>query len=198
MISNKALQRYFVSFNDPTTQLGSTIQGPNTDSDGCLFFHHHDRHSGSSFIYYIFRYRIGRVCLLVCLFVCLFLLSTQFFFFFLCFLRCSDRHSGSSLSTIFIYYSLQEQIRFNVEWSPWEHRVQQHPGGHRELPRLCRQERRVVLRIQDSKLRVCLSLCNKAVFDVFPGKAQPSSSTLGSTDTATLDAVDEHKWLQAN
>ena len=48
-----------------------------------------------------------------------------------------------------------------------------------------------------SKLRVCLSLYSKAVFEVFQGKAQPSS-TLGSTDTATLNAVDAHKWLQAN
>ena len=49
-----------------------------------------------------------------------------------------------------------------------------------------------------SKLRVCLSLYNKVVFEVLQGKAQPSSSTLGSTDTATLNAVDAHKWLQAN
>ena len=48
-----------------------------------------------------------------------------------------------------------------------------------------------------SKLRVCLSLYSKAVFVVFQGKAQPSS-TLGRTDTATLSAVVEHKWLQAN
>ena len=32
---------------------------------------------------------------------------------------------------------------------------------------------------------------------VFQGKAQPSSSTLGSTDTATLNAVAEHKYPQA-
>ena len=43
----------------------------------------------------------------------------------------------------------------------------------------------------------CLSTA-KAVFEVFQGKAQPSSSTLGSTDTAMLNAVAEHKWLQAN
>ena len=48
-----------------------------------------------------------------------------------------------------------------------------------------------------SKLRVCLSLYSKAVFEVFQGKAQPPS-TLGSADTATLNAVAEHKWLQAN
>ena len=48
-----------------------------------------------------------------------------------------------------------------------------------------------------SKLRVCLSLYGKAVFEVFQGKAQPSS-TLGSTDIATLNAVAEYKWLQAN
>ena len=49
-----------------------------------------------------------------------------------------------------------------------------------------------------SKLCVCLSLYSKAVFGVFQGKAQPPSFTLGSTDTATLNAIAEHKWLQAN
>ena len=39
---------------------------------------------------------------------------------------------------------------------------------------------------------------SKAVSEVFQGKAQPSSSTPGSTDTSTLNAVTEHKWLQAN
>ena len=49
-----------------------------------------------------------------------------------------------------------------------------------------------------SKLRVCLSLYYKTVFEVLQGKAQTSSSTLGSTVTATLNAVAAHKWLQAN
>ena len=49
------------------------------------------------------------------LFVCLFRSVCFFVSLFLCFLHYSDRDSGSS----FIYYSLQEQIRFSVEWSPW-------------------------------------------------------------------------------
>ena len=49
-----------------------------------------------------------------------------------------------------------------------------------------------------NKLRVCLSLYSKAVFEVLQGKAQSPSFTLGSTDTATLNAVADHKWLQAN
>ena len=49
-----------------------------------------------------------------------------------------------------------------------------------------------------SKLRVCLSLYSKAVFEVFQGKAQTSSSILGSTDTAMFNAVVGHKWLQTN
>ena len=51
-----------------------------------------------------------------------------------------------------------------------------------------------------SKLRACPSLYNKPVFEVFQGKTQPSSTTLtlGCTDTATPDAVAEHKWQQAN
>ena len=44
-----------------------------------------------------------------------------------------------------------------------------------------------------SSLRVYLSLYSKPVFEVFQGKAQPSSTTLGSTDTTTLNAVAEHK-----
>ena len=44
-----------------------------------------------------------------------------------------------------------------------------------------------------NKLRVCLSLYSKAVFEVFQGKAHPPPYTLGSTDTATLNAVAEHK-----
>ena len=73
---------FFYFFSDPTAQLGSTIQGPNTESDGCLFFQHRDRDSGSSFIYYTFQHRPRRACLLVCLFVgllvCLFR-SVRFF-----------------------------------------------------------------------------------------------------------------------
>ena len=49
-----------------------------------------------------------------------------------------------------------------------------------------------------SKLRVCLSLYSTPVFEVFQGKAQRSSTTLGSTSTATLNAVAEQKWQEAN
>ena len=49
-----------------------------------------------------------------------------------------------------------------------------------------------------NKQSVCLSLYSKAVFELFQGRAQQPSSTLGSTDTATLNAIAEHKWLQAN
>ena len=48
-----------------------------------------------------------------------------------------------------------------------------------------------------SKLRVCLSLYSKPVFEVFQGKAQPSS-TLGTADTTTLNVVAERTWTQAN
>ena len=83
-ISTQSSSALFWFFSDPTTQLGSAIQGPNTDSDRCLVFQHRDRDSGSSFIYYIFQHRLQRVCLLVCLFVCLFCLSVQVCLF-LCF-----------------------------------------------------------------------------------------------------------------
>ena len=74
--------------------------------------------------------------------------------------------------------------------------VQQHPGDHQELPRLRRQEQGVVSNIQKQAARLPVSL-QQAIFEVFQGKAQPSS-TLGSTDTATLNSVAEHKRLQAN
>ena len=45
----------------------------------------------------------------------------------------------------------------------------------------------------NSKLCVRLSLDNKPVMEVFQAKAQPSATTLGSTDTATLIAVADHK-----
>ena len=100
-ILHKASQLYFVFFSDPMTQHGSAIHGPNTDSDGCLFFQHRDRDSGSSFIYYIFRRRLGAslyVGLPVRLFVRLSVQVCMFLRFFV--LQCSDRDPGSSL----IYY----------------------------------------------------------------------------------------------
>ena len=48
-----------------------------------------------------------------------------------------------------------------------------------------------------SKLRDCHYLYSNPVFEVCQGKAQPSSTTPGSTDTA-MNAVAEHKWQQAN
>ena len=48
-----------------------------------------------------------------------------------------------------------------------------------------------------SKLRACLSLYSKPVFEVFQGKVQPSS-TLSSADTSTLDVIAERTWIQAN
>ena len=120
LILHNAPQLYFDFFSDPTTQLGSAIQGPNTDSDGCLFFQHRDRDSCSSFIYFIFQHRLGRGCLLVCLFVCLSVQVCLFLCFFVLY-RTATETRVRLLSTIFIYNnnSLQEQIRVSVEWSPW-------------------------------------------------------------------------------
>ena len=53
-------------------------------------------------------------------------------------------------------------------------------------------------RFKNIRSSCALSLYSEAVFEVLQGKAQLSSFTLGSTDTATLNAVAEHKWLQAN
>ena len=49
-----------------------------------------------------------------------------------------------------------------------------------------------------SKARVCLTLYSKPVFEVYQGEVQPSPTTLGSTDTATLNVVAEQKWQQAS
>ena len=48
-----------------------------------------------------------------------------------------------------------------------------------------------------SKVRVCLSLYSKPVFDVFQGMTQPSSR-LGTADNAALDIAAERRWQQAN
>ena len=48
-----------------------------------------------------------------------------------------------------------------------------------------------------SKLRVCLSLYSKPVFDVFQDKVQPPS-TLSSADTSTRDVYAERTWTEAN
>ena len=48
-----------------------------------------------------------------------------------------------------------------------------------------------------SKVRVCLSLYSKPVFEVFQGMTQPSSR-LGTADTEALDIAAERRWQQAN
>ena len=71
---------------------------------------------------------------------------------------------------------------------------QQRPSNHQKLPSLCRQEQGYVSRIQEQAARQ--SLYSKPVFEMFQGKTQPS--TLGSTGTATLSVVAEHKEQQVN
>ena len=79
LILHNAPQLYFDFFSDPTTQLGSAIQGPNTDSDGFLFFQHRDRDSGSSFNTIYSNTDSGEfVCWFACSFVCLFVCSGLF------------------------------------------------------------------------------------------------------------------------
>ena len=48
-----------------------------------------------------------------------------------------------------------------------------------------------------SKLRVCVLLYSKPVFEVFQGKVR-QSSTLSSADTSALDVIAERAWTQAN
>ena len=134
-------------------------------------------------------------CLFVCLLACLFSLGL-FFSLFLCFTKQRPRLG----SLLYLLYRAPQRNSSAVA-SRGRHGgcgAQQHLGSRQELPRLRRQEQGFVSRVQQQAARLpCLSTCSKAVFEVFQGKAQPSS-TLGSTDTATLNAVAEHKWLQAN
>ena len=87
------------------------------------------------------------------LFVCLFR-SVCFFVFV--FYSTATETRVRLLSTIFIYYSLREQIRFSVEWSPW--RAWRPTTPRQELPRLRRQEQGVVSRIQEQAERLPVSL----------------------------------------
>ena len=74
LIQHKAPHLHFEFFNDPTTQFGCTIYGPNTHSTGCLFFSLSRRRLG--FVFYLLyiptqaRASLS-VGLPVCLFVCL-------------------------------------------------------------------------------------------------------------------------------
>ena len=99
-----APQHYFDYFSDPKTQLGSAVQGPNTDSDGCFFFNTatETRVCLSSIIY--FETDSGE-------FVCCFarsFLSVQdcFFLRFFAFYMTATETRVRLLSNICIYYSL--------------------------------------------------------------------------------------------
>ena len=72
-----------------------------------------------------------------------------------------------------------------------ERSVQQHSSGHQELPVLCRQEQGYVSRIQEQATRLPVSLRQARNRNV--SRQAQSSSTLGGTDTATLNAVAERK-----
>ena len=147
LILHEAPHLYFILFfqrSDDTAR--SAIQRPNTDSAGFLFFSAPRPRLGLVFyLLYIptqtqASYLVGLpVRLLVCLFrsVCFFV-----------FLQHRDGDSGSS----FIYCC------FSVDLSPWKARRQQYPGGHEELPRLCRQEQGVVSTIEEQAARLPVSL----------------------------------------
>ena len=153
LIFHNAPQLYFDFVSDPTTQLGAAIQGPNTDSDGC-FLQHRDRDSGSSCIYYIFQHRLGRVCLLVCLFVCLSVCSGLFVSLFSVLYSTTTETRVGHLSTI----RCRNRSALESSGRHGERGVQQHPGGHQELPRLCLQEQGVVSRLQEQAVRLPVSL----------------------------------------
>ena len=121
-----------------------------------FFFQHRDRDSGLPFIYYIFRDRLGRVCLLLCPFVSV--CSGLFFSSFLCFLHDSDRDSGSSFIEYMYLLFAVGKIRFSAEWSTWRAWRQTTPRRPSRLPRLCRQEQGVVSIIQEQAARLPVSL----------------------------------------
>ena len=161
MILHKAPQLYFDFFSDPTTQLGSALQGPNTDSDGCLLFPHRDRDSGSPFIYLYIPTQtpaslsVGLpVCLFACLSVqiCLFLCSFVFYSFV--FYSTATETRVRHLSN----FRCRNRSALASSGHYGESRVQQHSGGHQEQPRLCRQEQGIVSIIQEQAARLPVSL----------------------------------------
>ena len=69
--------------------------------------------------------------------------------------------------------------------------------GLQGLPRLCPQEQGLVSRIQEQAARLLVSPQQGRILS---GSRQGPATIIysGSTDTATLRAVTEHIWLQAN
>ena len=135
----------FCFFSDPTTQLGSAIQRPNTDSGGCLSFFSTPRpRLGFVFIYSTVSTTYSNtdsgefVCWFACSFVRLFVCLGLFVSLFLRFTVQRPRLG-------FLFYLLYRVVRRNSSASASRGRhggrgVQQHPGSHQELPRLRRQE----------------------------------------------------------
>ena len=154
---------------------------------------HPDRDSSLSFIYDISQQT--RASLSVGLSVRIFV--RLFVPLFLCFLQYSRRDSGFFISYIYTLLAagthplLRQVVAMESVASNNTHAVIKNcpvfAGRDKESFQECK-----------SKLRVCLSFYSKAVLEVFQGKTQPSSWIPGSADTATLNAVAEHKRSQAN
>ena len=202
LILHKAPQLYSVFLAIRRHSSVPRFSGPTQTRAGvCHFFHTATETRVRLYllycIYYIFQYRLWRVCMLVCLFICSFVCL----FRSVCFLVSSFYSTATEtriplLSTISC--CSKEQLRFSVERSPWRAWRPTTPRqSSRTAPSSPAGRNKESFQEYKSKLRVCLSLYSKAVFEVFQGKARPSS-TLDSTDTATLNAVAGNKWLQAN
>ena len=97
-VLRKAPQFVFVFFSDPTTQLGSVIQGPNTDSDGRFSSAPRPRLELVFYLLYIATDSSDFVCWFACSFVCLFVQICLFLCFFV-FFAVQRPRLGS-----FIYY----------------------------------------------------------------------------------------------
>ena len=115
---------------------------------------------------YTFQHRPRRACLLVYLFVCLLVClfrSVCFFvplFFIPLFFTVQRPRLGFVFYLILYVSTIRCRNRSALASSGrhGERGVQQHPGGHHELPRLCRQEQGVVSIIQEQAARLPVSL----------------------------------------
>ena len=158
---HRAPHRLFGFFSDSTTQLGSATQGPNTHLDGCLLFFSTPTETRVRLLSTIYSNRLGRACLLVSLFIRLFVCLFRYAcFFFSLFFTVKRPRLG--VFYLLYFYTINSRCR-NISalassGRQGERGVQQNPGRHQELPRLCRQEQGVVSRIQEQAARLPASL----------------------------------------
>ena len=199
LIVHKAPPLYVDLSSNPTTQLGSPIQGLNIDSDG--FFRFSAPRSRLVFICYLLVYVFQQTrasfsvgCLFVRLFVCL----SVGVCLFLCYVFIAVQRPILGLFYLLSVSIICCKNRSALASSGRHGEHDQQPQAViKNCPVFAGRNKESFQKYR-SKRRVSLSLYSKAVLGVFQAKAQPSSSTLSTTHTVTHNAVAEHQLLQAN